>query len=158
MIPNDPQRAIAEAATALVPQLVALRRDIHRVPELAFQETRTAGIIAAELARLGIPHRTGVGVTGVVGEITGGRPGPTLLIRADMDALPIHEETGLPFASTVDGQMHACGHDIHTATLLGVAAVLKDLAPRLAGTVRLVFQPAEEVLEGAAAMIADGAA
>ena len=158
MLPNDPQRAIRDAADAAAPHLVALRRDIHRVPELAFQETRTAGIVAAELARLGIPHRTGVGVTGVVGEIKGGRPGPTLAIRADMDALPIHEETGLAFASTIDGQMHACGHDIHTATLLGVAAVLKDLAPQLAGTVRLVFQPAKEVLEGAAAMIADGAA
>jgi amidohydrolase len=158
MIPNDPQRAIRDAAAAIAPRLVELRRDIHRVPELAFQEIRTAGIVAAELARLGIAHRTGVGITGVVGEITGGRPGPTLLIRADMDALPIHEETALPFASTTDGQMHACGHDIHTATLLGVAAVLKDLAPQIAGTVRLVFQPAEEVLEGAAAMIADGAA
>jgi amidohydrolase len=99
-----------------------------------------------------------VGRTGVVAEIKGGRPGPTLAIRADMDALPIHEETALPFASDIAGQMHACGHDIHTSTLLGVAAVLKDLAPQLAGTVRLIFQPAEEVLEGAAAMIADGAA
>lgn len=158
MLPNDPQRAIREAADAAAPHLIALRRNIHRVPELAFQETRTAGIVAAELARLGIEHRTGIGVTGVIGEIKGGRPGPTLAIRADMDALPIHEETGLDFASAVDGQMHACGHDIHTATLLGVAAVLKDLAPQLAGTVRLIFQPAEEVLEGAAAMIAEGAA
>lgn len=158
MLPNDPQRAIREAADAAAPHLIALRRNIHRVPELAFQETRTAGIVAAELARLGIEHRTGIGVTGVIGEIKGGRPGPTLAIRADMDALPIHEETGLDFASGIDGQMHACGHDIHTATLLGVAAVLKDLAPQLAGTVRLIFQPAEEVLEGAAAMIAEGAA
>lgn len=158
MLPNDPQRAIRDAADAAAPHLIALRRNIHRMPELAFQETRTAGIVAAELARLGIEHRTGIGVTGVIGEIKGGRPGPTLAIRADMDALPIHEETGLDFASAVDGQMHACGHDIHTATLLGVAAVLKDLAPQLAGTVRLIFQPAEEVLEGAAAMIAEGAA
>ena len=158
MIPNDPQRAIRDAAEAAAPHLIALRRDIHRVPELAFQETRTAGIVAAELARLGIPHRTGLGITGVVAEIKGGRPGPTLAIRADMDALPIHEETGLDYASTIEGKMHACGHDIHTVTLLGVAAVLKDLAPQIAGTVRLIFQPAEEVLEGAAAMIADGAA
>lgn len=158
MLPNDPQRAIRDAADAAAPHLIALRRNIHRMPELAFQETRTAGIVAAELARLGIEHRTGIGVTGVIGEIKGGRPGPTLAIRADMDALPIHEETGLDFASAIDGQMHACGHDIHTATLLGVAAVLKDLAPQLAGTVRLIFQPAEEVLEGAAAMIAEGAA
>jgi amidohydrolase len=155
---NDPARRIREAAEAIAPQLVAIRRDIHAHPELAFEETRTAGIVAAELARLAIPHRTGLGRTGVVGIIEGGRPGPTLAIRADMDALPIAEETGLPFASTMPGKMHACGHDIHTATLLGVGAVLKDLAPMLAGRVLLVFQPAEEVLEGAAAMIADGAA
>lgn len=155
---NDPGQIIREAAERLAPALVAIRRDIHAHPELAFEETRTAGIVAAELARLGISHRTGLGRTGVLGIIEGGRPGPTLAIRADMDALPIHEETGLPFASTVAGKMHACGHDIHTATLLGVAAVLKDIAPMLAGRVALVFQPAEEVLEGAAAMIADGAA
>jgi amidohydrolase len=157
-IPNDPARRIREAAEALQPALVAIRRDIHAHPELAFEETRTACIVAAELARLSIPHRTGLGRTGVLGVIEGGRPGPTLAIRADMDALPIHEETGLPYASTVAGKMHACGHDIHTATLIGVGAVLKDLAPMLAGRVLLVFQPAEEVLEGAAAMIADGAA
>ena len=155
---NDPGRLIREAAAAMAPALVAIRRDLHAHPELAFEETRTAGIVAAELARLGIAHRIGVGGTGVVGEIEGGRPGPTLAIRADMDALPIHEETGLPYASTVDGKMHACGHDIHTATLLGAAAVLHDIAPRLAGRIRLIFQPAEEILEGAAAMIKDGAA
>ena len=155
---NDLAERIRDAAAALAPRLVSLRCGIHSHPELGFEETRTAGIVAAELARLGIPHRTGLGRTGVVGTIEGGRPGPTLAIRADMDALPIQEETGLPFASTAPGKMHACGHDIHTATLLGVAAVLKDLAPRLAGRVALVFQPAEELLEGAAAMIADGAA
>ncbi|MCZ8149241.1 MAG: M20/M25/M40 family metallo-hydrolase, partial [Roseomonas sp.] len=117
MTANDPARRIRDAAEALQPALVAIRRDIHAHPELAFEETRTAGIVAAELARLGIPHRTGVGRTGVLGVIEGARPGPTLAIRADMDALPIHEETGLPFASTVAGKMHACGHDIHTATL-----------------------------------------
>ena len=155
---NDPGTRIRDAAAALEPRLVALRRDIHAHPELAFEEVRTAAVVAAELARLGIAHRTGLGRTGVLGVVEGGRPGPTLAIRADMDALPIAEETGLPFASTVGGRMHACGHDIHTATLLGAAAVLKGLAPQLAGRVVLVFQPAEEVLEGAAAMIADGAA
>jgi amidohydrolase len=158
MTANDPSRRIADASAEMEARLVAIRRDIHAHPELAFEERRTAGIVAAELARLGIAHRTGLGGTGVLGAIEGGRPGPTLAIRADMDALPIAEETGLPFASTVAGKMHACGHDIHTATLLGVAAVLRDMAPMLAGRVLLVFQPAEEVLEGAAAMIADGAA
>ncbi|MDW8314985.1 MAG: M20 family metallopeptidase [Rhodovarius sp.] len=155
---NDPAPSLAEAAERLAPALIALRRDLHAHPELGFEERRTAGIVAAELARLGIPHRTGVGRTGVVGEIRGARPGPVLAIRADMDALPIEEETGLPFASTIPGRMHACGHDIHTATLLGVAAVLSGMADQLAGTVRLIFQPAEELLEGAEAMIADGAA
>ena len=158
LLANDPAERIRSAAAALEPRLVSLRRDIHAHPELAFEETRTAGIVAAELARLGIPHRTGVGGTGVLGFIEGGRPGPTLAVRADMDALPIRERTGLPFASTADGKMHACGHDIHTATLLGVAEVLRDAAPLLAGRVVLVFQPAEETLSGAAAMIADGAA
>ena len=157
MLINDPARRIREEVAAIEPALVAMRRDIHAHPELAFEETRTAGIVVADLARLAIPHRTGIGRTGVVGVIEGGRPGPTLAIRADMDALPIHEDTGLPFASTVAGKMHACGHDIHTATLLGVGAVLSKMAPQLAGRVLLVFQPAEEVLEGAAAMIADGA-
>ncbi|MBB5694876.1 M20 metallopeptidase family protein [Muricoccus pecuniae] len=155
---NEPGRRIAELASALAPGLAAIRRDIHAHPELAFEEVRTAGIVSAELSRLGILHRSNVGGTGVLGMIEGGRPGPTLAIRADMDALPIHEETGLPFASTVAGKMHACGHDIHTVTLLGVAEVLRDLAPMLAGRVALVFQPAEETLEGAAAMIRDGAA
>ena len=155
---NDPAGPLRQAAASLAPQLVALRRDIHAHPELAFEETRTAGLVAAELARLGIPHRTGIGRTGILGLIEGGMPGPTLAIRADMDALPIQEETGLSYASTVPGKMHACGHDIHTVTLLGVAAILKELAPRLAGRVVLVFQPAEEPLQGAAAMIAEGAA
>lgn len=154
---NDPRSAIAEATREVEAGLVAIRRSIHAHPELAFEEVRTAGIVAAELARLGIPHRTGVGRTGVVGTIEGGRPGPTLAIRADMDALPIGEQTGLPFASEADGKMHACGHDIHTSTLLGVAAVLQGMAPQLSGTVRLLFQPAEEVLGGAVAMIQDGA-
>lgn len=155
--PNDPRTAIAQAAAEAEPRLIELRRDIHAHPELAFEEVRTAGLVAAELSRLGVAHRTGVGRTGVVGTIAGGRPGPVLAIRADMDALPIQERTGLPYASRAEGLMHACGHDVHTATLLGVAAVLQGMAPQLCGTVRLLFQPAEEVLGGAAAMIADGA-
>ncbi len=155
---NDPGRRIADATAAIEARLIAIRRDLHAHPELGFEEVRTAGVVAAELTRLGIPHRTGVGRTGVFGVIEGGRPGPTLAIRADMDALPIGEETGLPFASTIEGKMHACGHDIHTATLLGVAEVLAGMAPMLAGRIALVFQPAEEILAGADAMIADGAA
>jgi amidohydrolase len=154
--PNDPAAAIRAITDRIEAGLIEIRRDIHAHPELGFEEVRTAGVVAGELARLGIPHQTGIGRTGVVGIIEGGRPGPVLAIRADMDALPILEKTGLPFASTIEGKMHACGHDIHTTTLLGVAAVLKEMAPQLAGTVKLVFQPAEEGLGGMQAMIDDG--
>ncbi len=153
---NDIGSAIGRLAGEAEPGLVEIRRDLHAHPELAFEEHRTASLIARELTRLGIEHQTGVGQTGVVGTIQGGRPGPTLIIRADMDALPIHEQTGLPFASRTDGRMHACGHDMHSSTLLGVAAILHSLAPDMTGTVRLLFQPAEEILGGAAAMIQDG--
>jgi amidohydrolase len=153
---NDIGAAIGDAVRAEEPALIAVRRDLHAHPELAFQEQRTAGVVARELTRLGIACRTGIGRTGVVGTIEGGRPGPTLIIRGDMDALPIEERTGLAFASENPGLMHACGHDVHTSTLLGVAAALKTLAPDMAGRVRLLFQPAEEILGGAKAMIADG--
>ena len=153
---NDIGSAIGHLAREAEPGLIEIRRDLHAHPELAFEEHRTASLIARELGRLGIEHRSGVGRTGVVGTIQGGRPGPTLAIRADMDALPIHEQTALPYASRTDGKMHACGHDVHSSTLLGVAGILARLAPEMAGTVRLVFQPAEEILGGAAAMIEDG--
>jgi amidohydrolase len=153
---NEPTTAFRDATQRIEPALIEIRRDIHANPELGFEEIRTAAVVARELSRLGIAHQTGIGKTGVVGLIEGGRPGPVLAIRADMDALPIEERTGLPFASTKPGLMHACGHDIHTTTLLGVAAVLKELAPQLAGTIKLVFQPAEEGIGGMQAMIADG--
>ena len=153
---NDIRAAILELALAEEPALIAVRRDLHAHPELAFEEHRTAGVVARELGRLGIACRTGIGGTGVVGTIEGARPGPTLVIRGDMDALPIEERTGLAFASETAGCMHACGHDVHSSTLLGVAAILSRLAPQMAGRVRLMFQPAEEVLGGAAAMIEDG--
>ena len=154
---NDIGAAITDAVAHEEPALIAIRRDLHAHPELAFQEQRTAGVVARELSRLGIACQTGVGRTGVVGTIQGGRPGPTLVIRGDMDALPIEERTGLAFASENPGLMHACGHDVHTSTLLGVAAALQRLAPAMAGSVRLLFQPAEEILGGAQAMIEDGA-
>jgi amidohydrolase len=154
---NDIGAAITDAVRAEEAALIAVRRDLHAHPELAFQELRTAGVVARELGRLGVECQTGVGRTGVVGTIHGGRPGPVLVIRGDMDALPIEERTGLAFASENPGLMHACGHDVHTSTLLGVAAALKRMAPQMAGSVRLLFQPAEEVLGGAQAMIDDGA-
>lgn len=156
---NDLTTDLTDRVTAIEAGLVAIRRDIHAHPELGMDTPRTAGVVAAELRRLGLTPRTGVGGHGVTADIEGGAPGPLLLIRADMDALPMPELTGLPFASTIPDRMHACGHDIHTATLLGVSAVLADMAPQLRGRVRLVFQPAEETVEsGAEAMVADGAA
>lgn len=154
---NDLDRLIQKLSLDHETHLIELRRDIHMHPETGFEVERTSGVVARELESLGIEHVTGVGRTGVVGFIKGGAPGPTLVIRADMDALPIEEQTGLPFASRVEGKMHACGHDLHTATLIGVGAVLKEIAPRLRGNIKLMFQPAEETQEsGAAAMIADG--
>jgi amidohydrolase len=136
--------------------LIQRRRDFHAYPELAFEEYRTAGIVADTLQQLGLEVQTGIGNTGVVGILEGAHEGPTVLIRADMDALPIIEETGLPYASTVSGKMHACGHDGHTAIALGVAQLLADERERMAGRIKFVFQPAEEIGLGAKAMIADG--
>ena len=151
---NEP--AALTAAQGLMGQLVAWRRDLHRHPELAFQEHRTAGIVADSLAQLGLEVQTGVGQTGVVGILEGSRPGPTVLLRFDMDALPIFEETGLSFASLTEGKMHACGHDAHTAIGLGVATLLARRQENLPGRVKFMFQPAEEIASGARAMIADG--
>ncbi|MDT8306063.1 MAG: amidohydrolase [Anaerolineae bacterium] len=146
----------ARAAEALSARLVAWRRDFHQYPELGFEETRTAGIIAAHLQELGLEVRTGVGQTGVVATLDGPMPGPTLLLRFDMDALPVTEATDLPFASRHPGRMHACGHDGHMAIGLGVATLLARYQEQLAGRVKFAFQPAEEGLGGAIAMIADG--
>lgn len=137
-------------------RVVELRRDIHRHPELGFEETRTQVLIERELDELGIAHRRAA-KTGVVGVIRGQKPGHVVGLRADMDALPIGERTGLPFASEYEGKMHACGHDAHTAMLLGAARVLQSRREELAGTVVLLFQPAEEGPGGAEPMIAQGA-
>jgi amidohydrolase len=144
--------------TAVVRHVTAIRHDLHRHPELGYEEHRTAGVVAAELSRLGVEHKTGfAGGTGVVGLIRGeAGDGPCVALRADMDALPIEEQSGLPYASTVAGKMHACGHDGHTAVLLGAAAVLKEMEPRLKGTVKLIFQPAEEGGCGADKFCDDG--
>lgn len=147
---------INQAAGRIEDELVRIRRAIHQNPELGFQEHETATLVGSYLEKLGVPFRTGVGRTGVVGLIEGAKDGPTLAIRADMDALPIQENTGLPFASKNPGKMHACGHDVHTAALLGVASVMNGLRGSFAGRVKLIFQPNEEGLDGAQAMIADG--
>src|SRR4030088_1867225 len=144
---------LLESARAIAGSVVDDRRAIHRHPELAFQERRTAALVESRLRALGIPLRTGVGGTGVVGLIEGARPGRTVLLRAAMDALPIQEESTAEHASGSPGVMHACGHDGHTAILLGAARLLVDRRDDIAGTVKLMFQPAEEGGAGALRMI-----
>jgi amidohydrolase len=150
-----------QQARDLFPYTQALRRDFHMHPELGFREIRTAGIVAKELEALGIEVTKGVGKTGVVGLLEGGKPGPTLLIRFDMDALPINEETGAEYASQNPGTMHACGHDGHTAIGLTVAKILNEHKNDLAGSIKFCFQPSEEgnngeEFGGAEMMIHDG--
>ena len=146
------QEGAQQRVAATLPQITAWRRDLHQHPELSNREVRTAKLVADELKKLGYEVRTGIAHTGVVGVLKGGKPGPRLALRADMDALPVTEQTGLPFASKVTGEylgkqvgvMHACGHDAHTAILLGVASILAGLKQQLPGEVMLIFQPAEE--------------
>lgn len=144
-------------ANELHEKIVAIRRDLHAHPELGFQEVRTARVVAEELNSLGYEVVTGIGKTGVVGLLTGGKSGDhTVLLRFDMDALPIEEANDVPYRSQTPGIMHACGHDAHVAVGLGVANVLAKHRDELPGTVKLMFQPAEEGLGGAMAMIDDG--
>ena len=167
----DDQRAqLARAVAEIEPSVVAWRRDIHQHPELSNREFRTAALIADHLRALQIDKvETGIAHTGVVGTLVGGMPGPVVALRADMDALPVSEQTGLPFASVAKGEyngaevdvMHACGHDMHVAMLMGAAQVLADHREFIAGTVKFIFQPAEEGAPqgetgGAKMMIAEG--
>jgi hippurate hydrolase len=140
--------------------MIALRRDIHREPELGFDTKKTAEKVLATFEGLPLEVETGVAENGVVATLEGGGDGPTVALRADMDALPIHEETGLPFASQEAGKMHACGHDGHTSMLVGAARALSQehLRERLGGTVKFVFQPAEEGSGGGRVMVEEGVA
>jgi amidohydrolase len=146
------EAAVREKTSSIEGKLIAWRRDIHQHPELGDQETRTSGIVAEHLRSLGLEVRTGVARTGVVAVLKGAKPGPTVALRADMDALPVKEPKGLPFASVAKGRhlgkevdvMHACGHDAHTAILMATAEVLTSLRDQLPGTVQFIFQPAEE--------------
>lgn len=160
---------VKSAAAQVEDQVIAWRRDIHQHPELSNREVRTAALVAEHLESLGIEVTTGVAHTGVVGVLQGGQPGPVVALRADMDGLPVVEQTGLPYASversTYNGQdvgvMHACGHDNHVAILMGAATVLAGMREELAGTVKFIFQPAEEGAPvgedgGASLMIREG--
>jgi hippurate hydrolase len=144
------------AARAIEPEVVAVRRRIHRRPEIGLELPATQAVVLEELAKLGIEGRKGQAISSVVGVIRGERPGRTILLRGDMDALPLHEDTGLDFASEVDGAMHACGHDTHVAMLLGAARLLQERRADLPGAVILMFQPGEEGMGGARAMIEEG--
>ncbi len=165
-LPEAVTRALAVRIASVTPKVVAWRRDLHAHPELSGFETRTAGIVAAHLTSLGMEVRTNVdGALGVIGILRGGRPGPAVALRADMDALPVTELTGLPFASKVTtqsngqtvGVMHACGHDAHVAVLMGVAEALAGMKAQLPGTVTFLFQPNEESEGGAQRMLNAGA-
>jgi amidohydrolase len=159
-------RDLDARVAAVTPQVVTWRRDIHQHPELSFHETRTAALVAAHLKSLGLDVTTGVGGNGVVGILRGAHPGPVVALRAEMDALPVTEPGNLPYKSTVRamyngqevGVMHACGHDMHVAMLMGVADVLTGMKSKLDGTVKFIFQPAEESapVGGAGPMIAAG--
>ncbi len=147
---------IKALAKEMEPEIIAFRRDLHMHPEASFQEFRTTDQIAKALDGLGIPYRR-FEPTGLIGEIKGGKPGKTVALRADIDALSITEKTGLEFASQNEGFMHACGHDTHASMLLGAAMVLNRVKDELCGTVKLLFQPAEEVAMGAKKVIEQGA-
>lgn len=168
-IAQTDQARVAQLAEKLDAKVIAWRRDIHEHPELGNRETRTAELVANHLRSLGIEVKTGVATTGVVGVLRGGKPGPVVLLRADMDALPVVERNSLPFASKVKtnyngqevGVMHACGHDTHVAILMGVAELLASMKKDLKGTIKFVFQPAEEGVPigeagGAEQMIKEG--
>jgi len=138
------------------PEVASLRHYFHMHPELSFEEVLTSAKVAEVLRKLDIDVQTGIAKTGVVGLIKGGKPGPTVLLRADMDALKVDEEADVPYKSTVPGVMHACGHDGHTAGLLGAAMILNEIKDEIAGNIKLVFQPAEEDAGGALPMIQAG--
>ncbi len=145
-----------ELANKIKDWLIEIRRDFHKHPELAMEEVRTAKKIEEYLKEMGIEYKNNVASTGVVGIIKGSKPGKTVALRADIDALPIMEENDIEYKSTVEGKMHACGHDAHMTMLLGTAKILNDLRDELNGNIKLIFQPAEETVGGAEPMIAEG--
>jgi hippurate hydrolase len=151
-----PASDLLAAAQAILPDLVDLRRRLHRIPEVGLQLPRTQAIVGDELRKLGLEPRLGGTTTSVTAVVEGARPGPTILLRADMDGLPLLEETGLPFASQTAGTMHACGHDTHMTMLLGAARLLVERREQFAGSVLLMFQPGEEGHHGARFMLEEG--
>ena len=145
-----------EDAYAVQPELIRIRRKLHQHPELGFELEQTVTLISDFLNAHSIPHKNDVGGSGIVALIEGDLPGPVVGLRADMDALPIEEQNEVDYASQTKGMMHACGHDLHTSCLLGAARLLSPLRSQIHGSIKLIFQPAEETDAGAAAMLADG--
>jgi len=151
--------AIKKLAKAQLPEIIDIRRHLHADPELSFNEFRTAAFISQKLTRFGIPHQTGIVGTGICALIEGSKPhagkkpAKVIALRADMDALPIAEKNNVPYASKNAGVMHACGHDVHSACLLGAANILNQLKAEFEGTVKLIFQPGEELLPGGASLM-----
>ena len=156
MQPTSITHPYLDAAREILPEVIALRRRLHRIPEVGLELPRTQALVLEAVRELGLDPTPGVTVGSVVATIEGARPGPTILLRADMDALPLTEETGLDFASEHDGQMHACGHDTHVAMLLGAARLLIDQQASWNGRVLLMFQPGEEGFHGARFMLDEG--
>lgn len=153
---NMINQTIKDSIKQNINDMIAFRRDLHRHPELPWEEFRTTDRIAEELDKIGITYRR-TKPTGIIADIQGGKPGKTILLRADIDALPVKElSTNIDYQSTIDGKMHACGHDTHTAMLLTAAKTLYSIREQLKGNVRLVFQPAEEIAQGAKGMIEQG--
>ena len=153
---NRDRSELLRKAEAMLPRIVEWRRTIHRRPELGYREEQTAAYVAGVLRSLGLEVKTGIAKTGVLGLLRGKSPGKTVALRAELDALPIHEATGLPFASEIPGVMHACGHDGHMAAVLGACALLAEDRDSLRGNVKFIFQPAEEMLGGGQALCEAG--
>lgn len=149
---------IADIARSIYPEVVANRRHLHANPELSFHEFKTVAFVAAKLEEMGIPYKS-IANTGLIGLIQGDKPSDAVVaLRADLDALPIVETNTISYKSTIEGVMHACGHDVHTSSLLGTAKILSQLKHEFAGTIKLLFQPGEEKLPGGASlMIQEGA-
>ena len=150
------EEKIKKLSEKYLERVMELRRELHKYPEIGFDLFKTTEIVKKELDRIGIPYKSEIAKTGIVATIKGGKPGKTVLLRADMDALPLTEESRCDFKSTHEGKMHACGHDGHTAGLLGVGMILNELKDELSGNIKLLFQPAEEEPGGAKPMIDEG--
>lgn len=153
MMNKEIQQKVKASAARLSPEVIGIRRDLHQHPELSFNEKNTSEKIQAYLQKKGIQFTTGWAGYGIVAQIEGSQPGPRIMFRADMDALPIHEKTDVPFQSAFPGIMHACGHDAHTASLLGVASIVQENREQLKGIAQFIFQPGEEKLPGGASLL-----